>query len=167
LDELIMKSIFFTACTAVAAAASAFVGMPSLAHAGVLTTPGSACKVFGSSPSAAGLSAIGSTQAGTTNGDLQLSRSVICPVVRQGDQDGVTVYVDGQASEAAPVSCILYSYNYDGTLKASKGFVEKRAQFDRSVSLSAAEAPLYAYLNVVCSLPGLHRAKIFGVLTSD
>jgi hypothetical protein len=161
-----MKSFSLSFSAALAAAAFASLGAASAVHAETIMTPASACRPFGA-PSAAALSANASNQRGTTNNELNLARSIICPVVRKSDSDGVTVFVDGESkSDDAPVSCILYSFNFNGTQLASKGFIERNRVFDTPLSLTAAEAPFFAYLNVVCSLPPL-QGTIFGVLTVD
>ena len=92
---------------------------------------------------------------------------MICPINRLGDSDGVHVYVDGTTSNGAGVSCVLYSYNFDGTLRSTKGFVEHAATFDHFVDFTEAEAPLYAYMNAVCSLPPKGFGSIIGVVAVD
>ncbi len=131
-----------------------------------VSTPGSACSPFGQ-PSTASLTSISVNQTGVGNRDASISRKVICPVVRARDGNGVVVYVDGRAAEDAAVGCTLYSYNFNGELRASKGFVAKTATFDQRLELSATEAPSYAYLSLACSLPSLERGKVLGVLTVD
>jgi hypothetical protein len=162
-----MKATRLARATAFAVATFLTLGAATLVRADTVMTPAAACRPFGK-PSAAALSANASNQRGTDNRDLNLARTIICPVVRNSDSDGVTVFVDGESTaDDAPISCLLYSHNFDGTELASKGFVERNRIFDTPLALSAAEAPFFAYLNVVCTLPSLSRGTIFGVLTID
>lgn len=155
----------FMAAAATMALAAMGTSAPAMASS-VVASPGSECKTFGAGNTNS-LAAITPTQSGMRNYDLSISRTVICPVNRMGDSDGVSVYVDGTTSNGAGVSCVVYSYNYDGTLRASKGFVEHGATFDHPVVFTAAEAPIYSYLNAVCSLPPKGYGSIIGVVTLD
>lgn len=162
-----MQSFRLSAALALAAAAFVTFGAAAPARADTIMTPAAACRPFGS-PSAAASEANNATQGGNVNLDLNISRTIICPVVRNSDSDGVTVFVDGRSdAQDAPVSCILYSHNFDGTQLASKGFIERNRTFDTAISLTAAEAPFFAYINVVCTLPSRSKGRIFGVLTID
>jgi hypothetical protein len=157
-----MKLFTISSATAAAAAVITTLGAPAVAHAGVITTPGSACKAY-SSPSADALSAIASNQSGTTNSDLSISRKVICPVTRTGsDGDGVTVWADVQGKPEAPVSCVVYSYDFKGQQLASRGFVAT-GLVDQYMKFNGLEAPYYGSMSMVCSLPSLSRGKVISV----
>jgi hypothetical protein len=139
---------------AFAAPALAGLGSAAPAFAGTITTPNQACQIFYSP----------TIYSGTVNHVWYL-----CPVVRSADSTGVTVYVDGKASPSYPANCSVTSTNYNGAFIAMKSFT-RTDTFDHGVTLSATEAPLYAYLSVSCDM-GVHSggntSRLFGVLTSD
>lgn len=134
----------------------------------VLSTHAAACKPYGT-PADAALASIGSDQSGIYNADYttQITRKVICPLARAAGSDGATVWVDGEASAEAAIGCIVYSYNYDGTLRASKGTIGNKTPFDNAVHFDSTEAPYWARLSLVCSLPPLHKAKLYGALVKS
>lgn len=134
----------------------------------VLSTHAAACKPY-STPSDAALTSIGSDQSGIYNADYttQLTRKVICPLARAAGTEGATVWVDGEASAEAAIGCIVYSHNYDGTLRASKGIVGNKKPFDNAVQFDSSEAPYWARLSMVCSLPPMMKAKLYGALVKS
>ena len=162
------KSLATALFSLVTVAAATMPVTASAAEPIVLSTHASACKPYGT-PADAALASIGSDQSGTYNADYttQIARKVICPLARAAGTDGATVWVDGEASAEAAISCIVYSYNFDGTLRASKGTLGNKKPFDNAVQFDASEAPYWARLSMVCSLPPLMKAKLYGALVKS
>lgn len=103
---------------------------------------------------------------GISNYDPTHFNDVVCPVVRSPLASGATTakfYVDGRNFGGASTSCNLYSLNYDGTFLASTYFSSKAASYDQLLSLTAANAPTYAYLSLDCYLPPNANAELLGV----
>lgn len=153
---------FATACLF-----SVALGASGQAHADVVTTPGANCKSVSEAPEA--IAVIDASISGISNRDPQVSRAVFCPVVRRPvGSDGVTVFVDGVSrTEDAPVSCSASTFNFNGNFIAAKVFTARNRTFDQPLSFSQAEAPLFSYITVQCTLPTFARGQIFGVLTID
>jgi len=92
-------------------------------------------------------------------------RSIICPLVRAPTStNSAAVYVDGYHSGSQTTTCTLYSYNYNGTYLGSVSFTQTGSgAFDRYLSLPAPQAPTYATLSVLCTIPGGGAGIIYDI----
>jgi hypothetical protein len=134
-----------------------------------MITPGMACR--SASGSAMAQIRIAATPAGVSNVDPSVGRDVICPLARRSAFDGAYVYIEGTVTYGKPLTCTVYSHNYNGQQLASRSFVASNSSstnlFDGYVSFSADEAPYYAALSAVCSLPPQGSGRIFNFSVSD
>jgi hypothetical protein len=128
------------------------------------TIHGSVCKAY--SNSLTDYQAIFSGSTGTANHDAVYERSVICPVTRRVGSSGVTVWVEGSASNGRTVSCTLTS-RYGGVYRGSKSFSTSSSYFDQGLTMSATEAPYWAKLDVICKLPISGNGTIAGLSLND
>jgi hypothetical protein len=144
-------------------AALSGLGASGQAHASG-TIHGSICKAY--SNTLADHEAIFSGSTGTANHDSVYERSVICPVTRRVGSNGVTVWVEGGASSGGTVSCTLTS-RYGGIYRGAKSFSSSASYFDQGLTMSAAEAPYWAKLDLICKLPVSGRGRIAGISLND
>jgi hypothetical protein len=139
------------------------LGLAGPAHA-FGTIHGSICKAY--SNSLTDYQAIFSGSTGTANHDSAYDRSVICPVTRRTGSSGVTVWIEGGASNGRSVSCTLTS-RYGGSYRGAKSFTVSSSYFDQGLSMSATEAPTWAKLDVICKLPPNGNGTITGISLND
>jgi hypothetical protein len=149
--------------------AGAWLCMVAGSSGATMLTPGMACR--SASASAIAQIAIAATPAGVSNVDSAVSRSVICPLARRSAVDGAYVTIEGTVNYGKPLTCTVYSHNYNGLQLASRSFVAPNSAstnlFDGYVSFGADEAPYYAALSAVCSLPPQGSGRIFSFSVSD
>lgn len=139
--------------SALAALTSFGAALP--AHAS-LSIHGSICKAYNNT--LADYQNIFSGSTGTANHDQHSARSVICPVTREVNGNGVTVWVQGSVSQGESMSCTLESR--DGNYLASKSVTLTAAAFDHGLSLTSAQALTWAELSLICTLPPKGRGRI-------
>jgi hypothetical protein len=144
-------------------AAFAGLGLTGQAHASS-TIHGSICKAYNNTLT--DYQAIFSGSTGTANHDSVYSRNVICPITRRTGSNGVTVWIEGGASLGSKVSCTLTS-RYGGVYKGYASFESYASYFDQGMTLNAAQAPYWAKLDVICTLPVSGRGRISGISLND
>lgn len=150
-------------------AAGALLSIAAGSAGATMLTPGMACR--SASGSSIAQITIAATPAGVSNVDSSISRSVICPLARRSAFDGAYVYIEGTVNYGRSLTCTVYSHNYNGQQLASRSFVAPNSAainlFDGYVSFGADEAPYYAALSAVCSLPPQGSGRIFNFSVSD
>lgn len=166
-----MKSLRLGTIAALSTAALATIGTPAIVHAGTTTTTAThtaACqpylpKFLGEITTTGGLNF---TQSGVINNSPTQSRKIICPIARaSAGVDSTTVFIDGEALFGSKISCGIYSFHYDGTMRAQKS-VSGTGLFDVSVTFTVQEAPTYTYLSMICTLPSQGHGTLFGAIVN-
>lgn len=150
-----------TLMAAALAALSAALATP--AHAINATTPASTCRPYALEDAAA-LAAHRITPNYTYNADPVNPRRVICPVIRNADADGVTVWIRGAVVGNARINCTVVSYQFNGTLLLA---VNRFGAPPFSFPFTALQAPPFGHLNAVCTLPPANQGRLFQLHTVD
>jgi len=127
------------------------LGFVTGAHATNANHSGTICKNYNASQ----VTDIDYLVSGTRNLNAS-ARSIICPIVRAPTStNNAAVYIDFYHSGTQTTSCTLYSYNYNGTYMGSASFTQTGSgYFDKYLSLPAGQAPYWANLAVLCTIPG-------------
>ena len=93
-------------------------------------------------------------------------RAVICSVPRSPLAAGATsgvFFVDGRNTGGASTTCTLSSFNFNGTFLGSTSFTSAAATYNQFLSLPSAQLGTFAYVSVLCTLPGNANGVLFGV----
>jgi hypothetical protein len=92
-------------------------------------------------------------------------RGIICSVPRSpvAPNSLAGFYVDGLNDPDARTECTLYVFHYDGTLAASRAFVNGAATWSEIVSFPANSIGQWDYVSVYCKLPPLLTGGLLGV----
>jgi hypothetical protein len=80
--------------------------------------------------------------------------------------NGVQIYYDGfMQGESVTMWCGVTSINYDGVVLFSTNFqvLGYHGAFEQVLSLSASQAPVWAYITVGCELPPSQLGWLYGV----
>jgi hypothetical protein len=130
--------------------------------------PASACEVVG--PQWDGGQTPPLTRfAGYLSGNRSFTTQVTCPLPRYSDGGDVRVYVDARVSANSWMECWINSRNYDGTDLGGANFVEFGSgvthTIDKLLTVSEAQAPHWAYLNLTCTL-GSPLERVYGFSVS-
>jgi hypothetical protein len=135
---------------------AALVAAPGGAHAGNLNTSGTACQNF----NAQEVLDIDHVVLGVRNLNSD-PRQIICPVVRSPltTTPFPSFYVDGTNTPTTSTSCTMYSFDYTGVLLGSVSFTQTAStaatlDWDQAVTFPTAQLPSYAYVSVLCLIPG-------------
>jgi hypothetical protein len=155
-----MNSIQSIVGASIVAALASF-GATLPAHAS-LSIHGSNCKAYINTVD--NYEAIFSGSTGTANHHQQFSRPVICPVIWEAGSNGVTVWVEGRLSPGESMTCTLESR--DGSYLASKSATLTAASFEYAFTMDKNQAPWWADLSLICSLPPKGRGAINAVSVS-
>lgn len=97
-------------------------------------------------------------------------RQIICPIVRsplQPNAPYALFYVEGGNTSGTSTPCALYSHDYDGRLLGSTSFTGTTTNFDQQLSLPAAQAPVWAFVSMICLLPANGKGTIRGVIAAQ
>jgi hypothetical protein len=103
---------------------------------------------------------------GVFNMSTTASRYVTCAVPRTPlnvSSTNASFYLDGTDANSAQTTCILYSYNYTGTLLDSTSVTETAATFDQLMQIPAADAGTFAYISMLCLLPANQNGSVLGI----
>lgn len=150
-----------TLMAAVLAALSAALATP--AHAINATTPASTCRPY-PVENAAALAAHRITPNYTYNADPVNARRVICPIVRNADANGVTVWIRGTVLAGSSINCTVASYQFNGAFLFA---INRVGAPPFAFPFTAAQAPAFGHLNAVCTLPPANRGRLFQLHTVD
>ncbi len=133
---------------------------PAFAHENV---SGVACRNY----NAGQVTDIDYVTSGVRNINSSGARSVICPVDFVPTADGsITVYVDGRNSNTSvSTTCTLTSYNWNNTFLGSVSATKTNVSgaWEMTLTLPAAQASIWSYLTVLCTLPASSAATITGI----
>lgn len=95
---------------------------------------------------------------------------VICPVVRSPISSASSIgwlYVDGYNGANTSTTCSVNVYNFNGDFEASQTFTASGGAsgktWDQLVQFSSGQLTTYAYVNVLCTIPGNFQGVILGV----
>ena len=147
-----------------AVAAALCAGLAPAAQALLLTTPASACRPYPAEDPAA-LAWIRHEPGAVYNADPVNVRRVICPVMRNADANGLTVWIRGAAS--VNMICTLLSYQVDGALLQAASALSNTNPFAQTFVVGPNQAPPFGHLNAVCGLPPAGRGRLFQLDAAD
>lgn len=137
------------------------VGLASAATSQNLNTPGAACNPFNASEADEidyFVNGVRTIAAGP--------RKVLCPVARHPvSGPHQTFWVDGRNSSGASTLCVMYSHNFDGSLRSTYSFSSSAATYDQPVVLSSVGK--YDYVSILCDMPANGNGVLFGVIAAD
>jgi hypothetical protein len=97
-------------------------------------------------------------------------REIACAVARTSPTtgpDGLGFFVDGSNNFSQTTSCTIYSYDFTGSFLGSAQFSSTSANYDNFLSLPPANTPAFAYIGMICTIPGNTNGTMRGVTVFD
>lgn len=154
-----------------AATAALAILLATPAQAVNVTTPVSTCRPYpveNAETLADHVLDIGYTQ----NRNADRVRTVLCPILRSPDGNGVTVLIRGNKNRTsvARAVCTVFSYRADGSLARAitrNGPIAPGGDFTFSFPFTAAQAPATGHLNATCELSQRRLSRLFQIQTVD
>ena len=91
-------------------------------------------------------------------------RQVICAVPRSplGSATTGEFFVDGHNNTGYSTSCTVTVYNYTGDFLGARSFT-RSGDYDQLVTFPSSQLPMFAYVSVLCTLPGSGNATLYGI----
>ena len=158
-----MSTLRLSAATGLAALTAV---LTAPAHAINVTTPASNCRPYPFETSSA-LAVLRFHPQATYSIDPVNTRRLVCPITRNADANGVTVWIRGSTAPGVTMSCTVYSYQFDGTLLHWIPVTAGGAPFAMPFAFNALQAPAFGHMNAVCSLPAAQRGRLYQLHTFD
>ena len=94
-----------------------------------------------------------------------IARSVACSMTRSPLAGGANAkfFVDGMNFNGASTTCVLQSFDFNGTFLGSTSFVTSAATYDQTLTLSGTLVPTFAYVTLFCAMPGNQNGLLLGL----
>lgn len=145
--------------TSAAGASLAIFGLASTAGATNINTHGASCQNYATySPTDLSRFSDGIRNVSANTG------YVLCPIARSPlSAASGGFYIDGSNRNGGVTSCSIFTYEYNGTLKAIKSFTSSAARYDQFLSFTNVELPYGAYVSMLCSLPASSNGVLWGI----